>query len=645
MVCLCLARVRLSGACYYRQVQGAGGYNRDDRPDRVSEHTYDSRYMLSRRRISNIVLASFISIILALTLKSAFDQGMHRYLQDPQDDYQVYFQNAIYAPRIAIALSDLRYDLTGNLGYRKVLTSLLAQNISNESIQEALALEDADLRDTFVLNQHDMGLVDYFKVAFSVFGFKTESFLYPYILLFFISVGCFAIEFRLSDIALLFLVFFLVAHLMVVMAIEGIGVQLGVVYSTRFISILGVLPLIHIVFLSLQNKQITLFALAVASVQAIIVCFAVWCRSSAMWIYLFLVSFMFCYFLQVVTKTPRFVFILDKTVESKITLRAVVARCWAVMLVVGLMLVGVWGQSNSVQEVFFQDESHLGHLRWTNFYLGLATHPQIGANYSEREFDFTGQIAHICSSESTSRSKAVVKGLICDYREDFPRLLLWGQLVQQVPNDQDGFSAAFKWLRDAGASEADLFPFALDGTVDIRPHFAWFQTQSGSRDPGLQDSSQGRPYRHNEEFKFKKYEALMATITLDAIKTYPKQVLELVLVVRPLQLFFYYGFYYGRVILEHLGVYSALLLGIVIIFSRRSISQSELVRLGRIMFGIALFSAIVPLSIYVQYFALSDIALLASLSAITAGFFVLSKMLSFALRRLDIKTDLFCWQD
>ena len=147
-------------------------------------------------------IAIFLSIFfICSALHNVVSKEMHKTLvkhsgEAYKDKYIQYVHSSMYAREIGIAISGLKYNLKGYVGYKKIFNLLYDSAISPQSFNESLSLDNVNSDGTYILKQSDLGIIDYYKISFLLFGYNIESFIYLYFILLSISVGLMLIHFN-----------------------------------------------------------------------------------------------------------------------------------------------------------------------------------------------------------------------------------------------------------------------------------------------------------------------------------------------------------------------------------------------------------------------------------------------------------------
>jgi len=128
----------------------------------------------------------------------------------------------------------------------------------------------------------DVGLVDYVRLSFALFGPKMVSFFLTYFVLVTTSFMAALVAFRKVPAILAVFVLY-AAALAVVFRSNLLDLDLVGILDPRFLSTLGLVPAAHIAFAMVVQPQASASHIALALVQSAILVFAYWIRSSALW--------------------------------------------------------------------------------------------------------------------------------------------------------------------------------------------------------------------------------------------------------------------------------------------------------------------------------------------------------------------------
>ncbi len=327
---------------------------------------------------------------------------------------------------VAVALSDLIYGLNqGYVGYRAVEETLerngmtkrpaLIQQINREypkNLQDralmngaiAAAMHVPVPRDVSFESQKlismvyaDLGIVDYYKAAFRLFGFRVESAYYFYFILLAVSVIAFILAHCRSSVALAVLVLVLAAGNIVVSASVFNEINLATVANPRFLSTLGILPGLHLLVLMIEKRRLTWDQAALAAVQASMICFVISIRSALFWMFLLVVAVAVLQLGIIIARNAQSAW--SAIMPRRIAKNWLVRKSWPAVLLV----LGFWAFQTTISikmhPSYELDDFIPYHPRYHNAFVGLSIHPgwdvKFGKDYNNEHADTLGHVAGI----------------------------------------------------------------------------------------------------------------------------------------------------------------------------------------------------------------------------------------------------------
>jgi hypothetical protein len=268
---------------------------------------------------------------------------------------------------------------TGGDQTEAVLPRLRDRAAINQGIKRAvdlgtLAPGTVDTGGLMTLYYHDLGLVDYIKVAFRFLGYKIEA-LY---LLFFVLL------------TVSFLAFILAFHRNLLALAAAVGVAFGffaeinseiftplmpTVYGSRYPSVLAILPTLHIGLLIASRKKLTWSGVVLALPQVLLLIFAIKMRASAQWglLAIFAVAA-----LQCALALAAYLRIQDDRLRPQEKRTLAVTRAartllhWPLVLTVGLVLLNAAYTRSVLHPIYETDEVLPAHLFWHTLFINYA---------------------------------------------------------------------------------------------------------------------------------------------------------------------------------------------------------------------------------------------------------------------------------
>jgi len=222
---------------------------------------------------------------------------------------------------------------------------------------------------TLVLVQaEDLGMVDYYKLSFRLFGFTIEGFYYTYWLLLAVSAALFIICFWRSPAFLLTLNVLLMAHFLAITYVvlgfpDAPPLLIGNVHDGRFLSVLGIIPALHLMFLFLGDRSSNPRIILATVLQTDLLVFVAMLRGTGLWFVLALFGVIaFNMVLRAVRGWSRH----SMRVYFQQTLP------WPVLLfVVSFAAASLYQQMARNPAYDVLDEGHPGHLFWHSIFYGF----------------------------------------------------------------------------------------------------------------------------------------------------------------------------------------------------------------------------------------------------------------------------------
>jgi hypothetical protein len=299
---------------------------------------------------------------------------------------------------IAIAISNIEYGLSGEVGYRRV-SQELARHLSGAAddmkldeatraaikrpdlitgaIRAAANLPKDQLRPmplesgAYVSTlAEDVGYADFYNLAFRIFGYQAFSTSNLYVTVFGISLFLFVLSYWKNHAAVATLVaatgaFFITCN-------SGIFSEyLPSIAANRFLSTLGIIPLLHLMW-AIADEEWNVHKGVIVVLQAVLLTAAINLRSSAFWMVLAVLSVSITVFafraLQLV-RERRWPGGLTKITTP--VLRPVLI-CGAVILT---LAVSVGIRNSQLHPIYSSDDALPYHVRWHSAWLGLTLNP------------------------------------------------------------------------------------------------------------------------------------------------------------------------------------------------------------------------------------------------------------------------------
>lgn len=352
---------------------------------------------------------------------------------------------------MSIAISRIRYGITGMVGLEQVLETLKQiPNVSNlklvsiesyeayqhtidQALQQALTLQSIDSTQLHAY-LNDQGYLYFVTLAFVLFGIKIQSLSLLWATLLFGSVALFLVSYNKSATSLFLLWCLIVAIALVMAANPGAGNQLITVYNNRFMPILGLVPLLHIVLLK-TSRASKPFDWVLIFLQVSIFVFVLLARAAAQWMLIALLLSVAHLAWGNWAKAKK----LRSGSEGKSSsLPNVSAAVGAIAMALVLLVLAKTAMHSALNEKYTEELWNPAHVVWHSAFAGMTTDPVLMKKY-------------VCSDQPLSDRLMGFEQIQCDKMPDrYPRLV-YGVLNQ--PSDMHGFQAAVRYLRIHNSDE------------------------------------------------------------------------------------------------------------------------------------------------------------------------------------------------
>src|SRR5262249_16562398 len=221
----------------------------------------------------------------------------------------------------------------------------------------------------------DLGYVDFTRLAFRIFGVHVRSFYYMFFLLYGLSLFLALFERRhdrlgqgllVSIVALIYATCFY-SNLMFP---EPPG--LGNMLNPRFMSVIGFIPMVHLVLVAPDRELATAPRVAIVVFQSAMVFFAAHIRASGVWLVAaFAISVAVHFFLAV----------RRETVSAAV--RNVLPGRWPAIADLAVVFLGLQSVSLSLHPIYRQQGWLQHHAFWHSVYYSLMYHPKYLERFNE----------------------------------------------------------------------------------------------------------------------------------------------------------------------------------------------------------------------------------------------------------------------
>lgn len=332
-----------------------------------------------------LLTATLAALIIYVLFTAGVERGM---------DHVVAFGPETEENAIAIAITELVFGVDGYVANLPVLDELMKlirqggdgpndpriiPNLSNADLinqaitnarslkppEQELFVSDGGLR-TMIYN--DLGLVDFTKIAFSLFGFKIQSLYYLFFAIISLSTITFLVQFWRNPVAQALLLCSLFAFYLELQT-QTFNPGQPTFWAPRHGSTLVILPMWHLVLLMAYRVRLSLVPLALALVQVVIVVLAIKMRGSAAWSVLFLAALAALFAFRAWRQFP--------SSERSIRTFARLAAKWPFVLVLLGLLANSMYTNGKLNPAYFTDDITPYHGLWHSGFYGIYLSPTL----------------------------------------------------------------------------------------------------------------------------------------------------------------------------------------------------------------------------------------------------------------------------
>jgi hypothetical protein len=230
---------------------------------------------------------------------------------------------------------------------------------------------------------NDQGAVEFTHVAFRMFGIDVKSLYYLYFVILGISVVAYLVTFWCDYIACTALFGAACALYVLLRGYLFHEDQLLSVANPRFLSTIGIIPLLHMAFLVIRGESpLRWRSIATILVQAAILSFAYAARSSSSWMVLALLLLLAIYLARALAPALRW--------RQPTFVSSVIQRRGAVLALTLAVLVTI-GTGRSLFLIPRSNSDLYAHTVWHNIFMGFYFSPEwkkrFGALYANAQSD------------------------------------------------------------------------------------------------------------------------------------------------------------------------------------------------------------------------------------------------------------------
>jgi hypothetical protein len=154
-------------------------------------------------------------------------------------------------------------------------------SLINQALQRAASIPEPGTAINS-MGPHEKGLALFYMLSMGMFGIKLSSLFYGFMFVFLVTVGLFAVAFFRDLLALACLVAACCAMYLIVPVVQGLSPDVNAVHGSRYLPLLGIVPVLHLVMLFERGEMRPLQAV-IAAAQAIVLFFVMFSRLSGIW--------------------------------------------------------------------------------------------------------------------------------------------------------------------------------------------------------------------------------------------------------------------------------------------------------------------------------------------------------------------------
>jgi hypothetical protein len=264
--------------------------------------------------------------------------------------------------------------LTSDPGILAPLGTKFPDNLQNTALMNAAIDKAVHFKWPFDPNDlvrgssgDDLGLIDYVRLSFYLFGYRISSLYFTYFVILGISVSAFVNAFRTSPARLALIALICVVHALVFGSLLLNPEHLGAVADPRFLSVLSVIPGLHLSCLMLDRLAPSPRNAALALLQSVILIFIVWTRTSAIWV------------LLGVSLLAGTITIHDLRCRQFRLL-----RLWSIGILFGVWACQAIYVSVALHPVYNSNNEITHHVLWHSLFYPLQFHPKWNERYADQ---------------------------------------------------------------------------------------------------------------------------------------------------------------------------------------------------------------------------------------------------------------------
>jgi hypothetical protein len=245
----------------------------------------------SRRSRLSLLFAGLSLLFVAVICGDGLARGL-------QGNFPGIYRGAV---SLAIAISEVQYGSTNLVGFNDVAIALEAHGIRpvpdeqdlktlverpeliDVAIDAAAHLNHIDRTKAFGLTSNETGTIDYYALAFRLFGLHNASFYWLFILLVAVVAASFPLSYWRQPIFVVPSLIYLMLLFLKVHELNPLSAQLGTPSNARFIPVLTLYPILYVLTLSASRQPSRFLGLILSIVAGAVFAFGASMRSQCLW--------------------------------------------------------------------------------------------------------------------------------------------------------------------------------------------------------------------------------------------------------------------------------------------------------------------------------------------------------------------------
>ena len=450
-----------------------------------------------------------IFLLLSCIVATIFNSKMHL---STKSSYHQVFSEAV---TIAIAKDLPRY-----VGYT-VIREKIANHatIDNKILHESILLQNQnfDKSKKMIMGVSDIAYTDFIKLSFFLFGYDVSSIVYLYLLIFFVSILVYILEFKNNQTAISILVFFLISYYFILLAVIK-STDLGIIYSPRAISLLGWVSFLHItIFTIFRESKIKIYSVILFLLQSLILAWIYNTRFPMLWMYIFFIS-LFLYQLFAIFKTRK------NNIREKKHLSNYLHKTFPLLITFAAFFM-FFIYYNNAKGIDYNNS--LGkHVFWHTVLTGVFAYDD--AIF----FEYTGikrekHYINFCSIDNEIGIKKVIRNGLCkSLNTKF--IIIFTNIMYRESHDQNSTSASLFYLFKNNQDIYQLFNFPKNAPVNISKAFEIFQSNQDLKNQIImKESINNRDINMSVDFNWIKQEEISIKILSEIIIKNPFKIIKI----------------------------------------------------------------------------------------------------------------------